>query len=248
MTRSLLTLAAFAVAATATAGVIPPIPRIPGDALKPAAKPDETGDDDPAKIAERIAKNTKEAGDKLADQDTGDGTRKTQEQILKDIDALLKKAQEPPPMGGGGGGMPPPMGGDQPMGGGQPKGEGQPKGGGQQQPKGGWRDRAQGGQPKQQPMGGADQQPAKDPNNQPMGAQGQPMNPAGATPGSGQARQLPAMPLDDAITKQVWGHLPERLRQQMSQYYKEQFMPKYADMLRQYYSALAEREKAPRKQ
>lgn len=251
MTRSLLMLVAFGFAATASASVIPPIPRIPGAALKPAAKPaDPESEDDPAKIAERIAKNTKEAGDKLGDQDTGDDTRKTQEQILKDIDALLKKSQESPPMGGGGGGsdMPPPMGGMPPPMGGQPKGGQQPKGGmGQsgQQPKGGWRDRTQ-GQPKQQPMGGADQQPAKDMNNQqPMGVQGgQPMNPMGG----GGARALPAMPLDDAITKQVWGHLPERLRQQMSQYYKEQFMPKYADMLRQYYTSLAEREKAPKKQ
>ena len=47
--------------------------------------------------------------------------------------------------------------------------------------------------------------------------------------------------------KQVWGHLPEKLRQQMSQYYKEQFMPKYGDLLRQYYSSLAEREKAKKK-
>jgi len=245
MTRSVLMLVAFGFAATASAGVFPPIPRIPGEALKPVAKPaDPESEDDPAKIAERIAKNTKEAGDKLGDQDTGDDTRKTQEQILKDLDALLKKAQEPPPMGGeGGGGMPPPMGGMPPPMGGQPKGGmGQPKGG--MQPKGGWRDRAQ-GQPKQQPMG-ADQQPAKDMNpKEPMGAQGgQPMNPMGG----GGAKALPAMPLDDAITKQVWGHLPERLRQQMSQYYKEQFMPKYADMLRQYYTSLAEREKAPKKQ
>ena len=73
-----------------------------------------------------------------------------------------------------------------------------------------------------------------------------PKNP-GSNPGGGTGKGMPALPLDDTITKQVWGHLPERLRQQMSQYYKEQFMPKYSDMLRQYYASLAEREKAQRK-
>ncbi len=49
----------------------------------------------------------------------------------------------------------------------------------------------------------------------------------------------PQLPLADEVAKEVWGHLPERLRQQMSQYYREEFMPRYAGLLRQYYSSLA---------
>ena len=59
---------------------------------------------------------------------------------------------------------------------------------------------------------------------------------AGGTGGGGAntaGKATPDLPFDDPLTKQVWGHLPERLPQQMSQYYKEQFMPKYSDLLRQ---------------
>ena len=64
------------------------------------------------------------------------------------------------------------------------------------------------------------------------------MNPMGGVP-MGTAAAKPSLPIDDAVVKEVWGHLPDKLRQQVSQYYKEQFMPKYSDLLKQYYSSLA---------
>jgi len=180
----------------------------------------------------------------------------------------------PPPMGGQGG-MPPPMGGQggmpPPMGG-QGGGAKPPPGGGAPKPMGGsgdqpsprgqarkeQREREQGGKEpggKEAPMpaspmpggddgkGGAKPMPG---DKDGKGGQG------GKTPGEtgdgpGQPPAKPALPPDDAATKQVWGHLPDRLRQEMNQYYKEQFMPKYNDMLRQYYGRLAEREKGPKK-
>lgn len=65
-------------------------------------------------------------------------------------------------------------------------------------------------------------------------------------PGGGgmSGRSKPDLPLDDPFTKQVWGHLPEKLRQQAMQSYREQFMPRYNDLLKQYYSNIAEREQA----
>ena len=45
------------------------------------------------------------------------------------------------------------------------------------------------------------------------------------------------------LYKDVWGTLPDRLRQEMDLYYREQFMPRYSDLLRQYYAALAEQRK-----
>ena len=97
---------------------------------------------------------------------------------------------------------------------------------------------------KPEPTPGADKQPMEK-DQQPMQNAGEPKNPTGNT-GTG-SKSKPALPFDDAVTKQVWGHLPERLRQEMNQYYKEQFMPKYGEMLKQYYGSLAEREKAPKK-
>jgi hypothetical protein len=45
------------------------------------------------------------------------------------------------------------------------------------------------------------------------------------------------------LYKDVWGHLPDRLRQEMDLYYREKFMPRYSELLRQYYAALAEQRK-----
>ena len=43
--------------------------------------------------------------------------------------------------------------------------------------------------------------------------------------------------------KDVWGHLPEKMRQEMDSYFKERFMPRYSDLLKQYYSTIAEQNK-----
>lgn len=44
-----------------------------------------------------------------------------------------------------------------------------------------------------------------------------------------------------ALYKDVWGHLPDTVRQQMDAYGREQFMPKYSELLKQYYSTLSEK-------
>lgn len=43
------------------------------------------------------------------------------------------------------------------------------------------------------------------------------------------------------LYKDIWGHLPETMRQEMDAYSREQFMAKYNDLLKQYYSTLAEK-------
>src|SRR5439155_9320520 len=43
------------------------------------------------------------------------------------------------------------------------------------------------------------------------------------------------------LYKDIWGHLPEALRQEMDQYSREQFMAKYNELLKQYYSTIAEK-------
>ena len=74
----------------------------------------------------------------------------------------------------------------------------------------------------------------------------------GKNPGQAVAGKNPpgksgkaSLPLDDDVVKDVWGHLPDKLRQQVTQYYKEQFMPKYSDLLKQYYSSLANTSSRP---
>ena len=271
MTRTLFALgSAILLAAPALAVIAPPVPRLT-DWKVPAApavdepKPGEA--EAPAKILERVTQNAKAAGDRLKDQDTGDETRKKQDQVLKDIDELLKQNEPPPPSSGGGmsempppssDGMPPPNGGMPPptsgnsgmkpmgMGSGQPM----PMGGSGQRPKRG------GGSkepiPMPMPMGGGMKEPMMQPGGKepmPMGTGGkEPMPMNGDKPGTGSdggkpKGTPPSLPNEDPFTKQVWGHLPEKLRQQASQYYREQYMPKYQEMLKQYYSNLAERDR-----
>ncbi len=39
--------------------------------------------------------------------------------------------------------------------------------------------------------------------------------------------------------KNVWGHLSESMREEMAQYAKEGFLPKYREMLEKYYTSIA---------
>jgi hypothetical protein len=151
-------------------------------------------------------------------------------------------------------GSPQPKGGKNPMGGTDPKTGQQPMGGDNQantgrRPRAGTgkvdrkpddpgKDRepgmanTTGAQDKKEPVpGGAKASAPKDPKDGKGGV-------AGVGP-KGTANPRPSLPLDDEVVKEVWGHLPDKLRQQVTQYYKEQFMPRYADLLKQYYSSLA---------
>jgi hypothetical protein len=263
----------------------PVVPKADGKATEPkkdAPNPDpkQSGEDvDVHKTAERIAENAQRAGDRLKEKDSGEDTQKIQQEIVKDIDALIKKAQQPPPMSSDMNPMPmtpPPMGGAEqksPMGGGG-SGGGQSKSpmggmGGLSQPKAGGGGGASGGSDaKSGRRQRRDRQPRGD---RPMGM-GEPM----ANAGTGGMNPVPASPepkdgqmgKNDRPTgdgggdrfgkmspkrkdekfadlyKDVWGHLPDRLRQEMDLYYREKFMPRYSELLRQYYAALAEQKKS----
>ncbi|MGL6074131.1 MAG: hypothetical protein ACRC8S_08220 [Fimbriiglobus sp.] len=235
---------------------------------KSTAKKSEGAPEDPSVIAERIAKNGKQVTDRLHDKDSGKFTQKTQKEILEDIDKLLKNDNPPPPMSensdqqhpesqGGQGGKSSPMGGSQKPLGGMPP----PMGGSTPKPMGGQSRSEQRKQQRAQEQGMNPMPMAPMPSGmgkdgmKPMGAEAgmkpiggekggdKPMG--GMNPGDPSQRppQKPGVPFDDTLTKEIWGHLPDRLRQEMSQYYKEQFMPRYNDMLRQYYNRLADREK-----
>jgi hypothetical protein len=48
------------------------------------------------------------------------------------------------------------------------------------------------------------------------------------------------------LSKDFWGHLPETLRQEVDHYYRDRFMPRYRDLLQEYYGRLAERDRGRR--
>ncbi|MCU0704902.1 MAG: hypothetical protein MUF18_13070 [Fimbriiglobus sp.] len=246
MTR-LLILAALFIPATASAvGIVPP--------FLPFDKPDTavntpSGDEDPLKTIDRITQNARAVGDRLQKEDSGAETQKTQDQLLRDIDSLLK----PPPMnnnGGGGANQPPPMGGGGGSGNGGGANQPPPMGGG-----GGSRNQAKRprGERKEEQRGGQNQEPmgSKQQDTKPESNGGKPVDESiekdgdkegkGGV-GKGGNKNKPDLPLDDPFSRRVWGHLPEKLRQQALQSYREQFMPRYSEMLKQYYSTLNEKQ------
>lgn len=196
---------------------------------------------DPKQTAEHIVRDAQAAGKRLADQDPGTETRRLQSEVLKGLDALIRLAQDPPPSDQKQS-TSPPMGGT----GGNAKQQSQPSGGpgNARQPRSGSRrDRKEGsgsgnaGPDNPRPNGGTGQQ--GDPFRQdPLRMQGQTGGSPPNTPPRAGAGQL------GELYKDVWGHLPERLRQEMDLYYREQFMPRYQELLRQYYSSLAERKRS----
>lgn len=108
---------------------------------------------------------------------------------------------------------------------------------------------------KEKEPGGGAKEPAK-PDNDKKGEQpkeGKEPNDKKGGPGgknagnpTGKVNGKPGMPFEEEdASKDVWGHLPDKLRQQMSQYYKDEFTPKYAELLKLYYSSLADKNAKP---
>lgn len=48
----------------------------------------------------------------------------------------------------------------------------------------------------------------------------------------------------DELAKQLWGHLPQRTREQMMQSFSEEFLPKYEREIEEYYRRLSEEQKS----
>lgn len=169
------------------------------------------------------------------------------------------KSDMPPPMGGGGmggGNSKNPMGG---MGGAgqQPKSPmGGMGGGGNPMPKASGRSGSSGRKPRErrqrgdspmsmgEPMGGMGPG-GKEPMNAKLEPKDGPMGVDKNDQGGGFGKTSPKRENDKLadLYKDVWGHLPERMRQEMDLYYREQFMPRYTELLKRYYAALAEQKK-----
>ncbi len=133
----------------------------------------------------------------------------------------------------------------------------QPPMGGSEQPRG-RRPRQQNGeqsqerkeQKEQKEQGSKPMEPEKGPGgkgmNQQTGAAGQnPKQGAGQMPDpnnkNDRSPSKPSIPLEETAVKEVWGYLPDKLRQQAMQYYKQEFMPRYSKLLEHYYSSLADK-------
>ena len=252
---------------------VAPAPREirPDGSRDPAPQAANPKKENPLEVVERIIKNSKAVGDKLAMTDTGTETRGTQTKILKDIESLIDQQENPPPQS------------DQDQQKNQDsakdkKNDSKPMGGMNDKPmnkdskKDMNKDMGGMGEPpmkKDMDMGASEDQPhTRRPRHQdaqePMSRQGQPKNQS-ANKQPQQTRQpprdpkttggrvpdpsrgnptdpgKPSLPLEDEIVKEVWGHLPDKMRQQATQYYQQDFMPRYTELLKLYYASLAEK-------
>jgi hypothetical protein len=216
------------------------------DDKKPATKPGEKvgekgepkdepeGPDPEAKAKEllaKIAKDIDSAKERLKDKDTGDGTQQVQRDIVKGLDDLIEAMKNPPPQQ-------------------QQNQQSNPGAGEQSKDKNGQQSRSQSrqqqrsarnqrGQQSGNPMaknGPDDQQQQKSQSKAPAG---QTSN--GATGGNSP----PGLDKLADLYKDTWGEYPFRERQEMDAYQKEGYMAKYRELLKQYYSTIAEKGRRP---
>ena len=228
----------------------PPAPRPekPKDDAKEPAKPEEmpgapgaaAPEMDEQEVLNRVERNMRTAEDRLANRELSDGTRQVQEDIVKDLDLLIQQMQN----GGGGEGQQDQQNDQQQQQGGQQQAGGRQRQSGRQQA-------GMPGNRRGRQRGGRQQASRQQGGQQPGGQQGQQQG--GQQPGQQQGQNSPnnqgggggrsegEMNKLAEIYKDVWGHLPETMRQEMNAYSREQFMGKYNDLIRQYYTTIAEK-------
>lgn len=182
---------------------------------------------------ERAANGMRDAGDKLNENQTGQDTRKVQEQVIRDLDELIKQMQNPPPppqgQGGGGGGS---------------SSSGSGKGSQSQMQKlGGGQGQSQQGQSRQmsgQGKAGKSSQGQQGTESSKSGSQEKKV-----AEGSEERSESERKASEEAARKKklemdVWGHLPPHLRDQLLNTYGEKVLPKYQHLVKQFYEALSE--------
>ena len=192
---------------------------------------DDTPGNDPDKQKEdvdkmdRAVKGMRSAGEKLDEGQTADETQKIQKQVIKDLEDIINQLENPPPNqgeGGAGGG-----------GGGGASGRSGRGGGGSSLR----RMRPQGSSGKGKSSGQAQQKPA-DAQEQSGGTSSE----NGVD--SSKMSQADRKAAEEAARKQklemdVWGHLPQHVREELLNTYGERMLPKYEHLVKQFYEALS---------
>ena len=179
-----------------------------------------------------IVERMRDVKQRLQKTETDKETRELQTQIVKDLDELIEKLknQKPPPPMPNQNPPPPDQGGekspDTP-----PRGSPQPKPQNSQKQRGGSEDKQSAEQKRQQQL------------KQQQGEAGEKNESKKARNSDNQQRQTRSAEEEAArqrMAKDVWGHLPAALRQELLNVYSEKYLPKYDEMVRKYYEALAE--------
>lgn len=203
------------------------------DLLNPARNP-APSKAAPSEQLDQIAAEMRAVRDKLTGRDTSAATQSLQQTILDQLDELLKTPPSPPPppsgSGGGGGGNDSANNNRSNSGGrsnassnhrsatNPGKGGGNPQSG----------DPMSAGSAKQ--TGGKERSQADD-SEERAGERRKPVDPAA------RRRQLEV---------DIWGHLPEKLREQLLNSYGERMLPQYEEQVRKFYDQLSDPQRARR--
>jgi hypothetical protein len=167
-------------------------------------------------LADRIAANGKSVSANLEGQPPSTETLKQQREIKSDLDELIRRLEPPPnPQGGGGQSK-----NDKNSAVANPPPAGTPP-------------------PKSNGNAQSGAAPAKPKVAQPAGAAAS--KSAGAA-GTASRTSLPTLPPEESLARDFWGHLPDSQRARMTEYYKQQAMGKYRELLAEYYKSLAEKD------
>ncbi len=200
--------------------------------MKEQPKEDEPQPDEPEQdekeVLQRVGKNMRSVEERLGNKELNEGTRQVQEDIVKDLDSLIRISQRQQNQSNN----------DSAESNSSPDGGQKPSGSqsqGKQQSRSGGR------------KGGSQMAKGQKPGGRQTGSQGdqskdQMANNAGGNRG-GAGGTSPSGPDRNAdLYKDVWGHLPEALRAEMNAYSNPQaFMGKYDEMIKKYYTTIAEK-------
>lgn len=187
------------------------------------------------RIRDQIALDMQSAENQLKTPNVGPETQHLQERALRNIDRLIELLRNPPPSNNQDS-SPMSQKNSQPQGGQQAGQQSQPTSSGQRSRRERRQQQTRSGQSNQQ--------------TNPHAAGQAPTPVAGQAPRSGVAQPTRPNAQVEAIadmSKDIWGHLPETLRQEMDQYYRDRFMPRYRDLLKEYYNRLAEQDRGSRR-
>lgn len=184
--------------------------------------PPERQENAPDKLLEQAAERMRSASERLQGGQTGQETRDEQQQAVALLDEIIKQLEQPPPPSQGG--SPPP-----------PDSQQNPPPDSQNSP----RKQSSASQPEPQ-----NEQPESSPGKEQRTQGGKPQESDQAEDSEERERERKHRETAELKRKKlqtdVWGHLPEHLREQLLNTYSERMLPKYEGLVRQFYERLSE--------
>lgn len=192
------------------------------DALLKSLGSKEDDPDDVERLERAIA-GMRQAQQRMEEKDSGKSTQEIQQRVVKDLDFIINSLQNPK--------QPP-----------QDQNQDQQNQKNKQQQKGKQRRQLRMMSRRQQ----REMREQMQKQQQQASRNQQEMDPEQKSRDTSQSQAPTKAPKEDKdrqkeLVKDVWGHLPPNVRDQLLNAFSEKYLPKYEDLVRRYYEALAEK-------